>query len=51
MNSTKTEEFRYEDCELCEEKENQEQDKLYTHEELIAHITTEHPQWRLCSIH
>jgi hypothetical protein len=48
MKASKTEELRYYDCELCEDKESQERDKLYTHEELIAHISTEHPQWRLC---
>jgi len=35
-------------CVLCEYKESQEWEKLYTYEELDSHIMTTHPQWRLC---
>jgi hypothetical protein len=35
-------------CVLCEDKESQEREKLYTYEELNSHIMTAHPEWRLC---
>jgi hypothetical protein len=43
-----TESLRCYTCVLCEHKESQEREKLYTYEELDPHIMTAYPQWRLC---
>ena len=40
--------LRFYICVLCEDKESQVRERLYSYEELNSHVMTAHPHWRLC---